>query len=182
MMWLKFLQDFNGVRLIHESEWLSSDNIELYTDSSGNPELGCGAYCQGHWSYWSWPLGWESSIFKEMSFLELVPILLAMYLWGEKYFANKKIIMYIDNNALVSIVNRQTSKSKRVMVLLRKLVLLLLRNDIMFKAQHILGKKNNIADSLSRKQFHHFRQLAQWADSNPETIPDEFLAVMSEMK
>lgn len=50
MMWLKFLQDFNGVRLIHESEWLSSDNIELYTDSSGNPELGCGAYCQGHWS------------------------------------------------------------------------------------------------------------------------------------
>lgn len=101
---------------------------------------------------------------------------------GEKYFANKKIIMYIDNNALVSIVNRQTSKSKRVMVLLRKLVLLLLRNDIMFKAQHILGKKNNIADSLSRKQFHHFRQLAQWADLNPETIPDEFLAMMSEMK
>lgn len=182
MMWLKFLQDFNGVRLIHESEWLSSDNIELYTDSSGNRELGCGAYCQGHWSYWSWPLGWESSIFKEMSFLELVPILLAMYLWGKKYFANKKIMMYIDNNALVSIVNRQTSKSKRVMVLLRKLVLLLLRNDIMFKAQHILGKKNNIADSISRKQFHHFRQLAQWADLNPETIPDEFLAMMSEMK
>lgn len=67
-MWLKLLQDFNGVRLIHESDWLSSDNIELYTDSSGNPELGCGAYCRRHWSYLSWPLGWESLIFKEVSF------------------------------------------------------------------------------------------------------------------
>ena len=31
-MWLRFLFNFNGARLIHEDEWLSSDNIELFTN------------------------------------------------------------------------------------------------------------------------------------------------------
>ena len=34
----------------------------------------------------------------------------------------------------------------------------------MFKAQHIIGKENNIADSLSRKHFQRFIQLAPEAD------------------
>lgn len=90
--------------------------------------------------------------------------------------------MFIDNSALVSIVNRQSSKSKRVMMLIRRMVLLLLKYNIMFKAQHIIGKENNIADSLSRKQFQRFIQLAPEADKYPESLPEEFLAMMSEMK
>ena len=90
--------------------------------------------------------------------------------------------MFIDNSALVSIVNRQSSKSKRVMMLIRRMVLLLLKYNIMFKAQHIIGKENNIADSLSRKQFQRFIQLAPEADKDPESLPEEFLAMMSEMK
>ena len=101
---------------------------------------------------------------------------------GGKCFVNKKIIMFIDNSALVSIVNRQLSKSKRVMMLIRRMVLLILRNNIIFKAQHIIGKENNIAESLSRKQFHRFRKLAPEADKYPESLPEEFLAMMSEMK
>ena len=34
-MLLRFLFIFNWARLIHENEWLSSDNIELFTDSTG---------------------------------------------------------------------------------------------------------------------------------------------------
>ena len=67
-MWLRFLFNFNGARLIHENECLSSDSIELLTDSTGNPDLGCGAYCQGHWIYWSWPNDWEISVFKNVIF------------------------------------------------------------------------------------------------------------------
>ena len=52
----------------------------------------------------------------------------------------------------------------------------------MLKAQHIIGKDNNIADSLSRKQFHRFRQLAPDADKYPASLPEEFQAMMSEMK
>lgn len=181
-MWLYFLENFNGVRLIHDKEWISNHNINLYTDSSGNSSLGCGAYCNGSWCFWQWPTDWEEETFKEMSFLELVPILLSISLWGQKLFKNKKIIMHTDNQALVSIINKQTSKSKRVMMLVRKMVLLLLENNIMFKAQHIYGKVNNIADALSRKQFQKFRTLAPNADQDPEPIPIEFQVAMLGVK
>ena len=52
----------------------------------------------------------------------------------------------------------------------------------MFKAQHITWKDNNIADSLSRKQFHRFRKRASEADKYPESLPKEFLTMMFEMK
>ena len=90
--------------------------------------------------------------------------------------------MHTDNQALVSIINKQTSKSKRVMMLVRKMVLLLLENNIMFKAQHIYGKVNNIADALSRKQFQKFRTLAPNADQDPEPIPIEFQVAMLGVK
>lgn len=38
-MWLRFLRNFNGVGLILESEWLSSDNIELFRGSSGKSRV-----------------------------------------------------------------------------------------------------------------------------------------------
>ena len=104
-------------------------------------------------------------------------------LWGQKSFKNKiTIIMHTDNQALVCIINKQTSKSKRVMMLVRKMVLLLLENNIMFKAQHIYGKVNNIADALSRKQFQKFRTLAPKADQDPEPIPIEFQVAMLGVK
>ena len=52
----------------------------------------------------------------------------------------------------------------------------------MFNAQHIIGKQNDVADSLSRKQFHRFRQLVPGADEQPEVIAEEFVILMSEIK
>ena len=67
-------------------------------------------------------------------------------------------------------------------MLVRKMVLLLLENNIMFKAQHIYGKVNNIADALSRKQFQKFRTLAPNAAQDPEPIPIEFQVAMLGVK
>jgi hypothetical protein len=41
-LWQTFLSDFNGVSAILPSEWLSSETIQLYTDSSAS--MGYGAY------------------------------------------------------------------------------------------------------------------------------------------
>ena len=177
-MWLEFLENFNGVRILHEQEWLANDVIDMYTDSSGNPNLGCGGYCDGRWFYWQWPKDWDESVFREMTFLELVPILIAVKIWGMEVLQNKKIIMHVDNQALVSVINKQSSKSKAVMKLVRPMVLYLLKFNVLFRAQHILGKQNNIADALSRKQFHLFRELAPRAKVNPEELPVEFLGTI----
>jgi hypothetical protein len=53
----------------------------------------------------------------------------------------------------VIIINKKSSKSIRVMSLVRVLVLSTLKYNIVIKAKHIPGKINKIADSLSRSDW-----------------------------
>ncbi|XP_061175557.1 uncharacterized protein LOC133184484 [Saccostrea echinata] len=55
-VWSKFLEEFNGISYFPDKEWISSDVLKLYTDSAGSAELGCGAYFQGKWVFFQWPL------------------------------------------------------------------------------------------------------------------------------
>lgn len=54
---------------------------------------------------------------------------------------------------LVHNINKQTSKEKSIMRLIRRLVLATLSYNIHFRAKHIPGKHNVTADRLSRFQF-----------------------------
>lgn len=181
-IWVKFLESFNGVCFFKDSEWSCNSSLQLFTDSAGGENLGCGAYFQGHWVFLQWPIEWSSSdIMKNMTFLELVPIILAIYIWGHE-LQNKKILFWTDNNSLVSVINKQTSKCKTVMVLIRALVLFSMANNFQFKALHIPGNLNNIADSISRKQWLRFRSLAPAADVSPAVVPDAFLSLLSGVK
>ena len=81
---------------------------------------------------------------------------------------------FIDNRALVDIINTQTSKSKRVMALMRPFILYTLQNNIIFRARHIEGKNNEIANAISRHQWDRFRRLTPKAQTNPREIPDHF--------
>ena len=58
------------------------------------------------------------------------------------------------------------------MSLVRKLVLSSLKYNVMIRAEHIPGKKNNIADALSRSDWQRFRSLCPDADPKPAEIPD----------
>ena len=113
--------------------------------------------------------------------MELVPIVLTFFIWGEE-FKNKKILLRVDNQALVSIVNKRTSKSKRVMMLIRKLVFLTMYNNVQFKASHIQGVHNEIADALFRFQDQRLKTLAPGADLLPAVVPQEFLIMISDLK
>ncbi|VDH90946.1 Hypothetical predicted protein [Mytilus galloprovincialis] len=104
-----------------------------------------------------------------------------MFIWASN-FQNRKILFRIDNMALVSIINKRTAKSKRVMAFIRPLVLFTMQHNIQFKAQHIDGCKNEIADSISRFQLKRFRELAPGAESVPENNPEEFRDLILSLK
>ena len=176
-VWLQFLQEFNGIAPFPESTWLSSQTLILFTDSSGS--YGAGAFFQNHWSYISWPPSWESFVLKDITFLELVPIVLAIYIWSSQFTA-KKIILHTDNKALVQIINTKTSKSRRVMSLIRPLVLVCLRHNIQVKSSHIPGNLNEISDSIPRFQWARFRRLVPNADLLPTTVPAEFIQILNQ--
>jgi hypothetical protein len=90
-MWLQFLIEFNGQCYIPEKTWLSNDTVEMFTDSSGSPELGCGAYFCGGWTQFRWLSSWKNlPILRNMSLLELIPVVLALYLWSSFYKREKK--------------------------------------------------------------------------------------------
>jgi hypothetical protein len=63
-------------------------------------------------------MGKYLSLDRDITFLEIIPIALSIFLW-HKLFCKKKIIYYIDNMAVVSVLNSKTSTSARVMILLR---------------------------------------------------------------
>lgn len=90
-LWLNFLHDLNGKVYFSEAEWSSNLTLDLFTDSAGSQDLGCGAYFQGEWCYLSWPTGWvKTNILSDMTTLELIPVVLALCLWGVR-LANKKV-------------------------------------------------------------------------------------------
>jgi len=181
-VWYDFLVEFNGECYLPNQLWISNDTLQLYTDSAGSMSLGCSAYFAGHYVQFRWPEHFAHSPFvRDISFLELIPIVLAMFVWAPM-FVNKKILLRIDNLALVAIVNKRTSKLKHVMKLVRPLVLMLMRFNIQVRALHIEGKLNDIADSLSRFQMGRFRRLAPSADPAPSDIPVGFLEVISNLK
>lgn len=102
--------------------------------------------------------------------LGFFPILVAVHIWATE-FANAAVKFWCDNLAVVHIVNRQTSKSPKVMQLVRALVQHCLTINTQFIARHVPGVQNSIADALSRFQGERFRLLAPEAGSDPEAMP-----------
>ena len=151
---------------------MTNEGLQLLTDSSGS--LGCGAFFQNKWIVLQWPTEWNRNILQDITFLELVPIVLAVTTWC-KQLTNKKVIFHVDNLALVEIFNSKSSKSSRVMSLLRPLVLITMNNNIQLKCCHIQGSRNDIADSISHFQWARFMRLAPDADLYPTPIPSQFL-------
>ena len=108
-------------------------SFHLYTDATGS--TGFGAVFGCHWLHGIWL---EMLKTFNIAFLELFPIVLAVHVWGS-LMANKRIIFFSDNAAVVDIVNKQTSRHKDIMVLLRDLVLSCLRHNILFQCKHVIS-------------------------------------------
>ena len=167
-VWQSFLVNHNGVQMI--TDLWTSNHLDLYTDASGG--LGYGTYFEGHWAYGKWPAWLRHKRIKvHITFKELFPVVLSIVLWGQEW-ANQRVTFHCDNQAVVYCINKQSTREKSSMHLLRMLVALCLKHNIVFKAVHIAGKRNAIADALSRLQIKRFKELAPQADLVPTPEPD----------
>ena len=89
--------------------------------------------------------------------------------------ANQRVVFFTDNAALVDIINKQSSKHKLIMALLRPLILCSLRHNILFKARHVPGLQNSRADFISRFQIDSFKAITPDADPFPTPVPTNLL-------
>ncbi|XP_077790723.1 uncharacterized protein LOC144328926 [Podarcis muralis] len=176
-VWLQFLDGFNGISLWQDSLALQSD-FQVHSDAAGS--LGFGVYFRGQWCAQHWPASWQGKpILRDLTFLEFFPIVVAIHLW-EDQFRNHRICFWTDNLAVVSVLNKQSSRSPRVASLLRYFVLSCLRLNLHASAKFIPGIDNNIADALSRFQMERFRSLAPDAQQQPQPFPEHLWNIGNE--
>lgn len=129
----------------------------------------------------TWLNHWkDQDIMRDLTFLELIPVVIAIELWGHD-LQNKKVLFRVDNLSLVSVIS-SFQKKKQVMELVRHFVYRLMLHNVLFKAKHIASIDNNIADSLSRKQWQQFRKLAPMANTFPAPIPRQLVSMMYNFK
>ena len=168
-MWKMFIDQWNGKGLFLSPLWDTSDTLSLFTDASGS--LGYGGIFQNRWFQGHWltsqQLGKQGI---SILWQELYAINVAFHLWGP-HWTSKRIQFHCDNQGVVEVINSRRSKVPRVMELVRDLTLCTLRHHFYFRAVHVPGSNNNIADSLSRFQMERFHQLAPHANITPDPIP-----------
>ena len=172
-VWLTFLDGFNGVTMFPESHWSRLQvTVHSYTDAA---PIGFGLVYGSKWLYGPFPPSWRKF---NILCLEAYPVMLMFEIFKSD-LANKKIILHIDNEALVTALNKQTVDHPPTMVLIRHIVLLALKHNIIFKAEHVAGVCNTLADPLSRLQINTFRQRAKEQElvieDTPTQIPDHLL-------
>lgn len=90
----------------------------------------------GEWAYIPWSNHWDVGTRQGISYLELIPILMGNYIRGSRLL-NSKLLLHTDNIALVSIINSKSSKTERIVSLIRPLVLKCLQLNLQIKAEHI---------------------------------------------
>jgi len=172
--WLEFMSTYNGRTYFRLLGILDSPQLHLFSDSS---KLGFGATYGNRWIQAPFPDDWKHKLVNyhlHIPFLEMYPILVAMSMFGEE-LKNTNVLFHSDNLAVVKVLNKQSSKDKDLMSLVRPLVLTLIKYNISLKSKHIPGLKNILCDAISRFQVTP-QMLARYSmRSQPEQIPFSLL-------
>lgn len=152
--WAAFLRDYNCKTLFLDDRWRSSVQMQLFTDAAG--AIGYAGIFGKDWFQGFWNAEWRQ---QSIQLQEFYPIVVAVELWA-RWMENGCVLFYTDNESIAAVINKQSSHDKRIMWLLRRLVLICLRRNILFQAVHIPGKLNTRADLLSRHDMKRFRKVA----------------------
>ena len=102
---------------------------------------------------------------------------MAIFLWGDR-FQNKKVLLHCDNEAVVYILNVKSSKSERVMTILRHIVYWSLLHNCQFRTVHLPSTDNKIADYLSRGQLEKFKEETQNVEETKTEITEDFYKIL----
>ena len=148
LWWCTFTADWNGISIIPHPR---SPSSIVWSDASGS--FGCGAICPTllRWLQLPWE-GWKevsNSRVDSITWMELLPIVLACALWGPAW-RGQRVIVNCDNTRAVAVVNLGHSKAPLIMHLLRCLFFIRARYQFSLHVVYIEGSNNTWADAISR--------------------------------
>ena len=109
--WHMFINHWNGISLLRSAT--TFPDYHIYTDASGS--WGFGAVFAGFWFQLPWPMEWSSV---NIMAKELVLIIISCTVWGP-LLKQRSTEFHCDNQGLVAVINKGSSKDAVVMHLLR---------------------------------------------------------------
>ena len=122
-VWLMFLQfaSTENVRLcmpfVDLEMFQYADQLEFFTDSSLNKDLGMVAVFRNRWLVGQWGRAFIEEQQPSIEFLELYALVAAILTWS-RYLTNTRIIIFCDNQAAMHMVNNLTAKCPQCMKLI----------------------------------------------------------------
>lgn len=128
--------------------------IHVWTDASGS--YGCGALVphSGDWLQLQWPQSYARDGVRlreeSITLKELLPIVIAGAIWGERWRRSAHVVMHCDNMGAVALVNSGYSRVPEMMHLLRCLFFIRAHFQFSVHAVHVPGVENTLADAISR--------------------------------
>ena len=149
LTWKYFLsQPHAYYRGFIEPEVKDAIALDMFSDASRNFTLGFGAYCGSEWSWGQWDTNFCEEVQPSIEYLELFAVTVAVLNWL-KFFKNKRIALFSDNQAVVNMINNSASKCKNCMILIRMIVLEGLTCNTRVFARFVWSKDNGKVDALS---------------------------------
>ena len=109
--------------------------------------MGAGAVCENEYFHMKYPQQVLNK-FSIIAHLEMVAIILAIKMWGEK-ISRKVIHLSCDNQACVEIINTGRARDRKLQECLRELVMLVAKKQAWLKLVYISTKDNTLPDLLS---------------------------------
>ena len=173
-VWKRFLCQLDNIfQPFMDSVSINAEEIDMYSDASGNYGLGFGAYCGPEWSWGQWDEDFCRSFQPSIEYLELFAVLVGVLNWI-RLLANRRVVLFCDNEAVVHMINKNTSSCRQCMVLMRLLVEESISRNVRVYTKHVGTKENGKADALSRLDYKRFKQLAGDTMNQQQTaIPKE---------
>ena len=119
----------------------NAQEIEMFSDASRSKSLGFGGICEKSWVYGQWDSKFIEEFEPSIEYLELYAVVVTVLNWLDR-FRNERITLFCDNQAVVSMINNNTSSCRNCLFLIRKLVLHSMVLNTRVFASYISSKAN----------------------------------------
>ena len=139
--WLTYLQPHNGTTPMCDNRPVSP----IWTDAC---PVAAGCVYNGRYLYTPFNT-WDKAADLHINYKETMALEPAVTHWAP-HWANRRVIVYCDNQAAVGIINKGTCRDPVVMAALRRIAMLSARHNFRIQATYYPGSENIVADAISR--------------------------------
>ena len=112
-----------------------------------------------------------------MTYLEIVPVLLACIVWG-RLWGGQRVVVYSDNMGVVGCWSRGWARESRTMAVIRHMLFLAATGNFILDVKFVPTQLNSAADALSRGLIDRFRKQCPQAVQAPTPLPEELGAFL----